>query len=891
MDTTPLRAAAVAAASLLLPLAAVAAVPAAAAQPAAPRPPGDARTATAAAAVGPAPAAARPSFSGVYPHLAMFNNEAECGTGAVVPWAGKLWALTYAPHMPKGSSDKLYEIAPDLTQTVRPESIGGTPANRLIHRESNQLFIGPYAVAADGAVRAIPYTAMSGRHTATARHLTDPAGKVYYATMEEGFYEVDVKTLAVTELYKDGNSTKNKGGDLLPGYHGKGAYSGQGRLVYANNGELSPLAQKKPDIESGILAEWDGKKGKDPGGNPSKDWTIVRRNQFTEVTGPGGIYGNADAAKDPVWSIGWDHRSLILMLLDGGAWHAYRLPKGSHSYDGAHGWNTEWPRIRDVGSPDGSLLMTMHGTFWRFPKTFSAADAAGIRPRSNYLRVIGDFARWADKAGPDKLVFGCDDTAKSEFLNKRKAKGDIAGPGQSQSNLWFVEPAKLDQLGPALGKGAVWVNEPAKAGVWSDPFLFAGYDRRAVHLAHGSAEAVTFEFEVDVDGKGKWKPLKSVEVPPKAAAGGAGVGTGGYLWVPFDADAKGEWVRVRTTKDAAGVTAWFHYANADRRKAGEADPMFDGVAKAADAASTAGYVRARGDNKRTLGLAAASVAGTGLIDVGYYEMDADAKLRRVEDQAAHEFTKKSTVIPQGVLTVDAASVLYVDDAGKRWRLPKGDAAFDALTAAGRYRVSREVCTERDLFNCHGTFYELPADNAGGFGKVRPVTTHNRRIFDYCSYRGLTVLTGVVAPDGGAGNDAGGGGGAGGSPANPHVVRSDDGRAAVWAGAVDDLWKLGKPVGTGGPWSGSPAKAGVPSDPYLMNGYDAKKLTLSHGAGQPVTVHVEVDVNGDGLWVPYASLAVPPGQSFDHAFPAAFQACWVRFVADQNCAATAVLTYE
>ena len=140
---------------------------------------------------------------------------------------------------------------------------------------------------------------------------------------------------------------------------------------------------------------------------------------------------------DPLWSIGWDHRSLILMLLDGGQWHTFRLPKASHSYDGAHGWNTEWPRIRDIGESD--LLMTMHGTFWRFPRTFSAANSAGIAPRSTYLKVVGDFCRW-----DDRIVLGCDDTAKSEFLNKRKVKGEIAGPGRSQSNLWFVEPKQLD---------------------------------------------------------------------------------------------------------------------------------------------------------------------------------------------------------------------------------------------------------------------------------------------------------------------------------------------------------------------------------------------------------------------------------------------------------------
>ena len=33
-------------------------------------------------------------FSGIYPHLAQFNNEGECGTGAVVPWAGRLWTIS-----------------------------------------------------------------------------------------------------------------------------------------------------------------------------------------------------------------------------------------------------------------------------------------------------------------------------------------------------------------------------------------------------------------------------------------------------------------------------------------------------------------------------------------------------------------------------------------------------------------------------------------------------------------------------------------------------------------------------------------------------------------------------------------------------------------------------
>src|SRR6056297_1499400 len=143
------------------------------------------------------------NISGVYPHLAYYNNEGECGTGAVVPWAGKLWVITYGPHFPNGCSDQLYEITTDLQKITREESIGGTPANRMIHRESNQLFIGPYAIGEDRVVRSIPYNIMPGRHTGNARHLSDPENKIYYATMEEGLYEVKVNSLEVTTLYKD----------------------------------------------------------------------------------------------------------------------------------------------------------------------------------------------------------------------------------------------------------------------------------------------------------------------------------------------------------------------------------------------------------------------------------------------------------------------------------------------------------------------------------------------------------------------------------------------------------------------------------------------------------------------------------------------------------------
>src|SRR5215210_5744270 len=62
-------------------------------------------------------------ISGIYPHLAAFNAGGECGIGAVVPWAGKLWYITYPPHFRTGSTDKLYEVDERMNLTIRPESV------------------------------------------------------------------------------------------------------------------------------------------------------------------------------------------------------------------------------------------------------------------------------------------------------------------------------------------------------------------------------------------------------------------------------------------------------------------------------------------------------------------------------------------------------------------------------------------------------------------------------------------------------------------------------------------------------------------------------------------------------------------------------------------------
>jgi hypothetical protein len=186
-------------------------------------------------------------------------------------------------------------------------------------------------------------------------------------------------------------------------------------------------------------------------------------------------------------------------------------------------------------------------------------------------------------------------------------------------------------------------------------------------------------------------------------------------------------------------------------------------------------------------------------------------------------------------------------------------------------------------NVGGTFYELPRDEAAsgaagaieGIRGVRPVATHGKAISDFCTWRGLLVMTGALAgakPDG-------------------HYFASDDGKAGLWFGAIDDLWQFGKPVGQGGPWRKTPVRAGEPSDPYLMTNFDKKKVELSHDAAADVTFTIEVDFLKSGVWRTYRAITVPPGRTVTHEFPEGFAAHWVRVVADKPCAATAWFIYE
>ncbi len=773
--------------------------------------------------------------SGIYPHLAMFNQHRECGVGAIVPWAGSLWCLTYPPHFPNGSTDGLYRIDGELRLHRLDESVGGTHANRLIHRETQQLVIGPYVIDAAGHVRVIEIDQLVGRLTATARHLEKPERLVYFVEMEGAVYEVDLKSLDVKRLFKK----------PVPGWHGKGATTTQGRLIVTNNGESDPSGgtvivgdhdhrgEPASDEDAGALATWDGRR-----------WVVWSRRPHTEVTGPGGL-GGATSEDEPAWALGWDRRSGLLRLLDDGEWSTFRLPKASFTYDGRHGWHTEWPRIREIGR--SRFLADTRGTLFDLPGGFRRGATAGLRPIANHLKMFVDFCAWGDR-----LVFACNDA--SLF--------DNALVGQAQSNLWFSSADHLSEdLGPALGWGGPWLGDDVEAEQSSDPFLFAGYSNRVLHLTQRGPEPVTFTVEVDASGQGVYEARHRITVPP-----------GAYRWLTFEPTESGEWVRLRVDRSAADVQAVFMLTTEDTRPARSA-ALFSGLAERTDDQPwLGGIVRPRGGSLGTLhGLIQCvdPLQRTGI--PSYFELDAGLSMSLPDDPEAGEWLAARAAVKESDLLLDEDGA-HLSAGGSRFLLP----VLDLVEAVLPERREREVVTERSLLHIGGTFYEKPRENSGGLWGLRPVATHGKRITDFCSWRGLLVLVGVRAD----------------AEADGHVVRTEDGQAAVWLGNVDDLWKLGKPRGSATLWRSDRVDPAVPSEALLMYGYDRKRLELSLAGERGGRVTVEADVTGRGRWVPYASFELKSGTPITHQFPEGYQARWVRLVAHRELdGVTARMRYD
>ena len=809
-------------------------------------------------------------IAGIYPHLTTYSQSRkdgkffkgghqECGIGGIIPWAGKLWMITYAPHKPRGSDHKLYSIDKNMTMTIHAESVGGTPAGRMIHHESKQLFIGHYVIDAVGKVREISPSKMPARVTAFMRHLKDPENFVYLYDMENMFYEVNVDTLEFKKLFHD----------PIPGYHGKGGFTSQGKVVVSNNGEAMSSHLDKPDLwqvskdytpkssdDRGCLATYDGEK-----------WEVIERRQYTEVIGPQGVHPTSKGKNDPVWAIGWDKRSLRLQVMENGKFTTFLLPKGCLNNDAAHGWFTEWPRIRDIGQKE--LLMDMHGMFFKFPKNFTSRTCAGIEPIASHIRYIPDFCYWNGK-----VVLATDEAS-------------IQGNplvGQPQSNLWFGDFEDLKQWGPRNAAGSIYMNDPVEGGVPSDPFLINGFPRRMVHLA--ADRTTSFTLEVDQNGTGQFEKYKTIQVDSYAS----------HL---FPKDFKGQWVRVVTDKSCHASVS-FQFSDDTYRGTKDGDKLFQAIADHDESKVTSALLFPNAHNRHLSVLGSNGKAyDFDHVSFTYKPLEKEPIAKdcmspgalkgwgsKVSENEVKNKTLREFLTPKLEFSVDQASVILISKesrtiVGKKGnrtilRLPKGPSSYDQDFSFGHPRMHREVESERMLANIHGTFYEVPfwiVGQAPLYTKMRPISTHNTQISDFTTWNGLLVLAGLKPASG----------------LSARLFSSPDQKTSLWFGGIDDLWKFGKPVGIGGPWKNSQVKANKPSDPYLMTGYDQKTLVLE--ADKDCEITAEIDIDHWTGYHPFKTFKIKAGKKITFKFPPGFSAHWVRFKSNKSVQASSQLIYR
>ena len=169
----------------------------------------------------------------------------------------------------------------------------------------------------------------------------------------------------------------------------------------------------------------------------------------------------------------------------------------------------------------------------------------------------------------------------------------------------------------------------------------------------------------------------------------------------------------------------------------------------------------------------------------------------------------------------------------------------------------------------GIFYELPSMvYDGAVWGIKPISNHLRIVPDFVYWRGLFVMAGDQTDN------------AVGQP-----------QSGLWFGQVDDLWNFGKPSGWGSVWREEEVEAGVPSDPFLMTGFDKKVLHLQNHSDQATDFILEIDYLGNGKWVKHQTIRVAGGTHQAHLFADGFSAHWVRLSLSGESKVTAHFIYN
>ena len=216
-------------------------------------------------------------------------------------------------------------------------------------------------------------------------------------------------------------------------------------------------------------------------------------------------------------------------------------------------------------------------------------------------------------------------------------------------------------------------------------------------------------------GNNQWKPFKTITVAAN-----------GYDYVIFPYNSSSTWIRIEIEKQCI-ATAAFHFSN---NYQAAKDNLFASIPGIDEAGSMQGaLIRPAGHNKNLQVLTGNSMR--------YREVD--EKITYSTPAADSTSQMKRILALQKDFDIDDASVIVTDVTGT-FRLPKTSSVYDKPFAMGWPRGKRELESERYMLNAHGTFYEIGRES--GYAAIRPVTTHKKAIVDYCTWRGLLVLSGA-----------------------------------------------------------------------------------------------------------------------------------------------------
>lgn len=455
------------------------------------------------------------NISGVFPSLTheaeLGPPRSECGIGALMPFAKRLWSISYVSHKAQtGLGTGLYETDRNLDMYRRPESVVGTYTNRMFHWETNQIIIGPHVIDADHNVRTVD-ALVDVRCCGTATHMTEPGRLVYVLGMEGELFELDVATLQCTQVCDLQRELGTEGQGRV---HFKDCCTANGRLVVCSNEYADE--DFRGERAQGRLAEFDG-----------QAWTILERKPYVGLQALRG-FGGASA----LFAIGWDQASALLSVhTSETGWVRYRLPKASHCFD--HKWQTEWPRIREVEHE--RLLMDCHGMFYELSPHAFGGRVWGVRPISTHLWVVPDFCSWQGL-----LVMGSDNASC------HGPDGNLL-TAEPMSGVWMGKTDDLWRFGKPTGWGGPWWDAAVKAGEPSDPYLMTGFEGKCLHLTHDSGGDVDVTVELDFMGCGRWSTYETFTV----AAGGS-------VHHALPPGMSAHWLRVTADQDCT-ATAQLHY--------------------------------------------------------------------------------------------------------------------------------------------------------------------------------------------------------------------------------------------------------------------------------------------------------------------------------------------